>query len=88
MITHVAIMRGGVVYSLPSPNRHHHIIQSGMMNEKIGEERDVQGFVDDAGTFLNRAEAYVVAKESGQLDRSKHPPGHYDGTHLYSEDIW
>lgn len=88
MITHVAIMRGGKVYSLPSPNRHHHVLYSGMMDAKVDGERDVQGFVDDTGRFLNRAEAYVIAKGSGQLDRSKHPPGHYDGTDLYSEDLW
>lgn len=88
MITHVAIMRGGKVYSLPSPNRHHHVLYSGMMDEKDDdEERDVQGFVDDTGQFLNRAEAYVIATASGQINRRKEP-GDYDGTDLYSEDLW
>lgn len=88
MITHVAIMRGGKVYSLPKPNRHHHILHSGMMDDKVNEEADVQGFLDDNGKFLNRAEAYVVAKSIGQLDRSNHPPNHYDGELLFSEDVW
>jgi hypothetical protein len=88
VITHVAVIRGGKTYSLPSPNRHHHVLYSGLMDKRIPEEADIQGFLDDTGKFLTRKEAYVVAKENGQLDRSKHPPGHYDGDDLFSEDVW
>ena len=85
MITHVAIVRDGVTYSLPKPNRHHHILYSGMMAGKVGKERDTQGFVDDTGKFLTRKEAFVIATESGQINRRK---GGYDGPDLYSEDLW
>lgn len=85
MITHVAIVRDGVTYSLPKPNRHHHILHSGMMAGKVGKERDTQGFVDEAGKFLTRKEAFVLATESGQINRRK---GGYDGPDLYSEDLW
>lgn len=84
MITHVAIMRGGKVYTLPAPNRHHHILHSGVMDKKIDEERDVQGFVDDTGKFLNREEAYVIAHASGQAFRRTSCGADL----LYSEDLW
>jgi len=46
---------------------------------------DVQGFLDSAGRFLRRAEAYTLAEWNGQLQRR---PGGYQGTDLYSEDVW
>ena len=42
MITHVAIKYNGVVYSLPKPNRHHHVIRS-IPGGIAGP--DVQGFL-------------------------------------------
>ena len=85
-ITHVAIQYDGKVYSLPAPNRHNNVIR------KIAEENgagvkgpDIQGFVDSTGRFLNRRDAYKVAFYNGQLNRR---PGGYQGSELYSEDLW
>ncbi len=89
MITHVAIKQGEKVFSLPKPNRHHHILHSGMMGERTydDEEKEIQGFVDDQGNFLTREEAFKIATESGQINRRK-DLGTYDGPLLFSEDLW
>lgn len=43
----------------------------------------VQGFVDQRGVFMTRAQAWDVAKASGQLRR-----GTGGGETLYSEDLY
>lgn len=43
-----------------------------------------QGFIDQAGTWLTREEAWVVAKKAGQI---KYASGNTDGT-LFSEDLY
>lgn len=45
-------------------------------NDKLG----VQGFTDQYGFFLNRQEAYIIAKAAGQITREDLTPGT-----LYSE---
>lgn len=85
MITHVAIIRDGIVYELPKPNRHHHVFLT--MPKKEDDGKDIEGFVDNTGKFLTRKEAYIIAKETGQLNRRK-GPGMYDGDLLFSEDLW
>lgn len=80
-ITHVALKDGKKVYSLPAPNRHHHVI--GMIGGTHGQE--VQGFLDANGTFLNRKQAFVVAQMTGQLKRGTDG---YQGDQLFSEDLW
>jgi hypothetical protein len=88
MITHVAIKYKGFVYSLPRPNRHHHVIRMIAEINGVGiKGPDVQGFLDDKGNFLNRQEAYIHAKECVQVIR-KVTPGNYDGDSLFSEDLW
>ena len=66
MITHVAVKRFGVVYSLPKPNRHHHILHMlydlGITQAKIRED-EIQGFMTDSGEFLDRKKAIVYAKK-------------------------
>jgi len=88
-ITHVAVKSGDTVYSLVAPNRHHDALR--MMAHQVMERdygSEVQGFVDEAGNFLNRREAYDLAVSTGQIDRSRHPPNCYNGNELYSEDLW
>lgn len=82
-ITHVAIKYAGKVHTLPAPNRHHHVIRA------IGGIKgpDVQGFTDQHGVFLNRRDAYKLAAANGQLKRDPDPKK-YQGTDLYSEDLW
>lgn len=85
-ITHVAIQYAGRVWSLPAPNRHHNVIRH--IAEQTGDGirgPDVQGFLDGNGRFLRRAQAYTLARRSGQFQRT---PGGYQGTDLYSEDLW
>jgi len=80
-ITHVAIKYANKVFSLPAPNRHHDVIR--MIGGVYGP--DVQGFLDANGTFLNRKQAFLIAEQTGQLNRN---PGGYQGPELFSEDLW
>jgi hypothetical protein len=85
-ITHVAIKYDGKVYSLPKPNRHHNVIRMIAKENGVGiKGADLQGFLDDQGTFLNRRKAYALACVNGQLSRR---PDGYQGLELYSEDLW
>ena len=79
-ITHVAIRYKGKVYSLPKPNRHHHVLRLiGVLSAP-----ETQGFLDSNGNFLTRREALHVAIDAGQvLNRAAIRAGQ-----LFSEDIW
>lgn len=46
---------------------------------------EVQGFIDQHGTFYTRSEAYVIAKENGQLIRQE---GWNSTGKLYSENLY
>ncbi len=84
MITHVAIIynRNGKLYSLPKPNRHHHIIHQIHLDTGDTDIYGTQGFLDDAGNFLSRADALKHAQACNQLIRPSK-----DGW-LYSENLW
>jgi hypothetical protein len=43
------------------------------------------GFVTTALRFINRNEAYILAKNNGQLKRGETG---YQGDELFSEDLW
>lgn len=87
MLTHVAIRFRGKTWSLPAPNRHHHVIrhiveQTGAPSVDVGE--DDQGFLDENGTYYRRVPALTHALRCGQVK---------DGTsiranRLFSEDVW
>lgn len=66
-LIHVAIIHEGTVYSLPEPNRHHHVIRH--IVEKTGARYvdGEQGFLDEDGKFLDRVQAKIRARETGQL---------------------
>lgn len=86
-ITHVAIRFKGEIYSLPAPNRHHHVIWH--IIEKTGVESvdthgEDQGFLDESGEYLNRKQALVSAKINNQI---KNLNDIRCGT-LFSEDVW
>jgi hypothetical protein len=72
------------MYSLPRPNRHHHIIRL-IADEIPGAHitQEWQGFLDDTGKFLGRQEAVKVARRCGQI-LVKTSPSYM----LFSEDIW
>lgn len=83
----VAIMYAGRCWTLPSPNRHHHLIRR--IAEEVGglNGPHQEGFYADYGGFMNRRDAMVLAASNGQLNRR---PGtqYYQGPELYSEDLW
>lgn len=98
MITHVAVRSERVVYSLPAPNRHHHILwvlakRKGLPNvPEVSDEAlmvaapsagdNSQGFLTDQGEYLEREPALKHAIACGQIVKSKW------GNQLYSEDVW
>lgn len=86
-LTHVAIRFRGAVYSLPAPNRHHHVIakivaETGVDNVDVHD--DDQGFLDERGTYLNRQQALVIAELLGQIK----PGTVIRARQLFSEDVW
>lgn len=78
-----AVQYKGAVWTLPRPARHHHILWAIDRVHPGGEIvlPDDQGFVTDAGRFVGRAEAKMVALGAGQTVA---PPG----SDLFSEDLW
>jgi len=84
-ITHAAVRFRGVVYSLPPPNRHHHVLW--LIVERTGVEyvdSEEQGFLDEAGEFLDRERALAAALHHGQV----RDPGDVRAERLFSEDLW
>ena len=81
-IVAVAIRFEGVLYSMPRPRRHHHIIR--FIHEKTGANsiRGEQGFLLEDGRFVDRYEAAGIALKNGQVTQLQAPP------QLYSEDLW
>ncbi|HTQ47470.1 MAG TPA: hypothetical protein VMI75_32160 [Polyangiaceae bacterium] len=84
-LTHVAIRFRGVVYSLPAPSRHHHVIREILKANPdvttVDVRGDDQGFLDESGRYLTRHQALVSAQLFGQLKQE--PRGV-----LTSEDLW
>lgn len=86
-IVAVAVRYNGKTWSLPAPNRHHHVLR--MIFAETGDGirgPDLQGFLMDNGRFLNRKQAYLLAYRNGQL-KPRRPDG-YQGLELFSEDLW
>lgn len=84
-ITHVAIKFQGKIYSLPEPNRHHHVIAK--IIEETGVEtvdHDEQGFLDESGRFLTRKAALYSALMFDQVKNPDKVINHM----LFSEDLW
>ena len=69
----------GNIVSLPKPSRHHDIINN--LERPCAFE---QGFLTDAGTFVTREEAYIIARNEGQiLFRCDGDEGR-----LFSDNLW
>jgi hypothetical protein len=84
-ITGAAIVVNGVVWSLPAPARHCHLIRAWCdahwtdgKPAFIGSHE--QGFVTSAGNFVTREEAAELAYCAGQITERKPT--------LFSEDVW
>jgi hypothetical protein len=71
----------------PAPARHHHILLQLWPLREPGTRIDQgQGFVTDAGRYVDREKAWEIAKAAGQL-LERAPTDGRGGT-LYSEDVW
>jgi hypothetical protein len=78
MIVSAAISRNGAIHT----GRRHAEIMYEMIRRGEGPIRqEEQGFIDDAGNFLSRSEAYEHAVACGQIVRSRNK------TSLLSEDL-
>ena len=74
----------GLTFSLPRPARHDAVIHA-MVDHGISAkfDRAEQGFLDDAGGFLGRRDAFLHALACGQIREED------DGRKvLVSEDLW
>lgn len=83
-VARAAIIFEGLLYTLEPPSRHHHIIHSiasFLDRTSVGENE--QGFVDEAGVFMDRVEALDVARAAGQL-----LPDRPVFRELFSENLW
>lgn len=82
MILGVAIIQDGIMYMLPKPKRHRHVIK--MMVKKYGFERVTgeRGFYNEHDVFISREDALSIALLTGQITESEHP------RELFSEDLW
>ena len=80
-ITGVAIIsRDGAMIALPAPNRHHHLIAlTAFVKADMNYMR--QGFVTNAGRFVDRIEGLEIAHAAKQVDRA-------NKRELFSEDLW
>ncbi len=79
----------GRIYSVPAPGRHHDVCVM-MHNQGLpADAMKEQGFLTSYGRYVNRKEAFVIAKRENQMARREtHPPGSYNGEELFSEDLW
>lgn len=84
MITRVAVKHRGTVYSLPPPNRHHHVIVFIVLDVGALAEDNEQGFLDDEGRFLDRVAALEHALACNQVK----DPTKIRADRLFSEDLW
>lgn len=75
-ITGVAYIHRGVIWSLPRPARHGHLIRAitDATRDCVGDD-SISGFVDDLGRFLTREQAFQIT-------------GKGRGGESYSEDLW
>lgn len=86
-ITHVAVRFNDRVFSLPKPNRHHHVLwkiiaETGVTSVDVRD--DDQGFLDETGQYLDRRKALARARSTGQVkDEREIRMGM-----LFSEDVW
>lgn len=88
MITHVAILHQGKLWSLPKPYRHHHVIRKIAAGLGVDMVDGAQGFLDSDGRYLTRRQALAVAQANDQLIHQERPSSATKLGELYSEDLW
>lgn len=77
-----AIQQNGLIFSLPYPARHHHILH---LMADLGLPTPIkgkQGFLSSKGCFVDRELGAQIAIADGQIEKLRWPPD------LYSEDLW
>lgn len=83
-IVSVAITWRGMIFSMPKPHRHHHVLllmrEMGLPIESVGQQN--QGFLTDEGLFVDRVDGHKIAAEAGQVNK---PELNYM---LISEMLW
>lgn len=97
-ITQAAVVdKDGTLWTLPAPARHCHILRaiSDALRADGKDPRvmhEAQGFIAalrtshvNASRYVSRSEAYRIALAAGQIRR---PAKGYQGTKLFSEDVW
>lgn len=74
----------GKIHTLPPPARHYNIIKQ-MASEgiRISFTDDVQGFILEDGTFVDRYRAALIACKNGQCNASDL----FEGK-LTTQDLW
>lgn len=78
-IAAAAIVFDDVVWSLPAPHRHYHIIEKHFKETgKNGSGK--QGFVTSAGRFVDRYQAASLAYDAKQIEATR--------LQLFTEDLW
>ena len=84
-IVSAAVRHGELIFSLPAPARHCHVIYQ-MARADVGSAVFVgeQGFLTSAGRYLGRLDAAELARQAGQVTAADVPPGR----ELFSEDVW
>lgn len=85
-IEFVAVRDADVVYAMPRPWRHHHVVQNMAESGFPQQPSHVQGFMTNLERFVTREQAVTIADKARQLDivRPKTEPK----SKLFSEDIW
>lgn len=81
----VAIKSTTVICFLPEPFRHADVWMD-IEDCILKGEHTIQGFMTNKYRFVTREEAYIIAKEAGQIIK-RHDVTETPGT-LYSEDLW
>lgn len=82
-VLNAAILYNEVIFTLPRPNRHHHIVHAMHAMGLPKSANREQGFILSNGTWADRSLAWEIAKNANQF---KGKPHHE--YHLFSEDLW
>jgi len=78
-----AVLLDGVIWQLPRPARHHHILWA--LDQVLpgrAIEAHNQGFMTSGGNYVDREAAAEIALAAAQVGTLHAPPC------LYSEDLW
>jgi hypothetical protein len=88
-VDRAAIWHRGRTYSVARPGRHHDVIRA-MDSAGIDPAQGHQGFITNAGRFVDRKQAMQIAIAAGQLLPLVQDgvPMERTSPELFSEDVW